>query len=98
MNNKEKEKHMLEVRTKVRDLYMNSDIGMEEILEVIVYDACCFTQCDEYDVLYEFWVHIERDLKKWREKNNGKSLKIYIAGYGKGISKSRAFISESVMS
>ncbi len=91
-----KEKHIYEVRGKVRDLYMNSGIGMEEILEALVKDACYFTQYE--DKLYEFWVNIERDLKKWREMNTGKSLKIYIAGYGKGISEDEAFISKSVMS
>lgn len=98
-----KEKRMLKVRDKVRDLYTNSGIGMEEILEVIIDDACYYAQhkgISEFadGNVEEFWLHIERDLKKWREKNNGKSLKIYIAGYEKGISEDKAFISEIVMS
>jgi len=73
-----KEKHMLKVRDKVRHLYMNSDIGMEEILEVIADDSCYFTQYDDVDNrVHNFWLHIERELKKWKKENKGKSLKIY---------------------
>ncbi len=81
---KKKEKHIYEVRGKVRDLYMNSGIGMEEILEVLAYDACCFTQYDSVDQrIHNFWLHIERDLKEWKKKNNGKSLKIYSPDWDK---------------
>ena len=73
-----KEKHMFEVRGKVRDFYMNSGIGIEEILEVIAADSCYFTQYDNIDDrIYDFWVHIERLLKEWKKQNNGKSIKIY---------------------
>ncbi len=81
---KEKEKHMLKVRDKVRHLYMNSDIGMEEILEVIADDSCYFTQYDNVDDrVSNFWLYIERILKEWKKENNGKSLKIYSPDWDK---------------
>lgn len=92
----DKEKRIIDLRGKVRKLYVNSGYGMEEILRALIDDACYFTQYD--DVLYEFWIQIERDLNEWIKKNSGETLKINIAGYEKGIPKGKAFISQSVMS
>lgn len=91
MDNKNKEKHMLEVRGKVRELYMNSGIGMEEILKVIANDSCYFTQYEGSDPsVYDFWRHIERLLVQWRKINKGKNLKIYSPDWDE-TSKNRCF-------
>lgn len=82
--NIKQEKHMLEVRGKVRELYMNSGISMEEILEVIAYDACYFLQHEGFDKRkYDFWLHIEKDLMEWRKNSNNKSLKIHCPDWNK---------------
>ena len=72
------ERSIIKAKNAVRNFYINSGIGMEEILEVIVKDACYFTRYD--DDLHEFWVHIEKDLESWKKSDLRKSLKIFHPG------------------
>jgi hypothetical protein len=73
---------MYNSKTKIRMLYMQTELGLEEILEVIVKDACYITRNNAE--LYEFWSHIEKDLEAWKNKTNIEDIRKCLKVFNRG--------------